>query len=182
MIKTIFAKAKKAYSESEASKSTHGTTSDANNSTYDDGKGVSESLFYRIFVKSAYRLLRKPLTVFKLLQQSMTHLEKYDSIREFAEETKERLGTLTRLVRAYLKGEYAGISKKNVALSLAAILYFLSPLDLIPDFLVAGFLDDFALLTWLYNNLKVELEEFISWEEEKTLIRIPIKVSEETKK
>ncbi|MBL4650039.1 MAG: DUF1232 domain-containing protein [Aureispira sp.] len=187
MIKTIFAKTKEAHREFERRKEQKTTrqntktTRDSYN-TYDDGKGVSGSLFYRFFVKSAYRLLKKPLTVFQLLKQSMTHLEKYDSIREFAEETKERLGILIRLIRAYLKGEYAGISKKNIALSLAAVLYFLSPLDLIPDFLVAGFLDDLALLTWLYNNLKEELEEFQSWEENKTLIRIPIKVSEENKK
>lgn len=150
-------------------------------STYDDGKDVSESLFYRIFVKTAYRLLQKPLTVFKILKQSLDHLQKYDTVREFASETKERFELLVRMVRAYLKGEYAGISKTNIALSLAAILYFLSPFDLIPDFLVGGLLDDFALLTWLYNNLKTELEEFQSWEENETLVRIPIKVAEKKK-
>jgi uncharacterized membrane protein YkvA (DUF1232 family) len=183
MIKTIFAKTTKAYRESESKKEQKRskTTTDSY-STYDDGQDVSESLFYRIFVKSAYRLLKKPLTVFKLLKQSMEHLEKYDSLREFAEETKERLAIITRMVRAYIKGEYAGISKKNVALSVAALLYFVSPFDLIPDFLVGGFLDDFALLTWLYNNMKGELEEFLSWEEEKTLIRIPIKVADKNKK
>jgi len=187
MIKTIFAKTKKAQREFKSRKEQKNTkqsakTTSSSYGTYDDGKEVSGSFFYRIFVKSAYRLLKKPLTVFQLLKQSMTHLEKYDSIREFAEETKERLGILIRLIRAYLKGEYAGISKKNIALSLAAVLYFLSPLDLIPDFLVAGFLDDLALLTWLYNNLKEELEEFQIWEEDKTLIRIPIKVVEENQK
>lgn len=184
MRKTIFAKTKKAQSESGNKKEQKRSKRKRNKdsySTYDDGEEVSESLFYRIFVKSAFRLLSKPVTVFKLLKQSMEHLEKYDSVREFAEESKERLGVLTRMIRAYVKGEYAGISKKNIALSLAAVLYFLSPFDLIPDFLVGGFLDDLALLTWLYNNLKGELEEFQSWEEEKTLVRIPIKVAEKIK-
>jgi len=180
MIKTIFSKTKKSQREFERKGQKHSEQKTGDSyRPYDDGEEVSRSLFYRIFVRSAYRLLKKPLTVFKLLKQSMAHLEKYDSLREFAEETKERLGILTRMVRAYIKGEYGGISKQNVALSLAAILYFLSPIDLIPDFLVAGFLDDLALLTWLYNNLKSELDEFLSWEEAENMIRIPIKVVEE---
>lgn len=180
MIKTIFAKTKKAQANFESKKEQKRTKDSY--STYEDGGEVSESLFYRIFVKSAYRLLQKPVTVFKLLKRSMEHFEKYDSIREFAEDSKERLGLVIRMIRAYMKGEYAGISKKNIALSLAAVLYFLSPFDLIPDFLVGGFLDDLALLTWLYNNLKGELEEFQSWEEEKNFIRIPIKVAEKEKR
>jgi uncharacterized membrane protein YkvA (DUF1232 family) len=174
MRKTIFAKIKKAKAEAKTKK-----TTDSYRPADDDGEKVSESLFYRIFVKTAYRLLQKPLTVFQLLKKSIEQLEKYDSIRELAEDTKERFGIITRMVRAYLKGEYRGISRKNVALSLAAILYFLSPFDLIPDFLVGGLLDDFALLTWLYNNLKGELEEFQTWEEGENLIRIPIQVIEE---
>ncbi|WMX16896.1 MULTISPECIES: YkvA family protein [unclassified Aureispira] len=153
-----------------------------NYTTYDDGRKVSKSWFFRVFLRRAYRLLRKPLTIYTLLKQSIIYLERYDSVREFADETKERLVLLTRMIRAYVKGDYQGISKKNVALSLAAILYFLSPIDLIPDFLIAGFLDDLALLTWLYNNLKQELEAFQSWEESKRLIRIPIKVIEEEQK
>lgn len=145
----------------------------------DDGKEVSKSLFYRFFVRTAYSLLKKPLAVFQILKNSLDYLKKYESIREFAQDTRERIELLTRLIQAYVKGEYKGVSKTNVALSLAALLYFLSPIDLIPDFLAAGLLDDFALLTWLYNNFQQEMEAFLVWEEENKMLRIPIQTSQD---
>ncbi|BDS12460.1 YkvA family protein [Aureispira anguillae] len=146
-----------------------------------DGRKVSESLFYKLFVKTAYSILHKPLAVFRILKNSLEHLKKYESIREFAADTREKIELLTRMIRAYVKGEYKGISKTNIALSLAAIIYFVSPIDLIPDFLAAGLLDDLALLTWVYNNFTHEIEEFLLWEDEHKMIRIPIETGEENK-
>lgn len=140
---------------------------------------VSKSLFYRIFVKRAYALLRRPLTIFALLKNSVAHFRKYDSIQEFAADTKEQFERVVRLVQAYAKGEYRGVSTRNIALSIAALLYVLSPLDLIPDFIAGGMLDDIALLTWLYKNVEGEIEQFLLWEEEHKLIQVPIEPSEE---
>lgn len=178
MRKKIFAKEKeKEYTSSKRKTRAQSQTE----GLQDDGRKVSESLFYKLFVRSAYRLLQKPLTVFRILKKSMDHFQQYESIREFAKGTKEHFDLIIRMIRAYAKGEYNGISKTNVALSLAAILYFLSPIDLIPDFLAAGLLDDLALLTWLYNNLQGEIEDFLTWEEETTMVRIPIQSPDDKK-
>lgn len=173
MRKKIFAK------EKETTSSRKKSNQQAHTEEFkDDGRKVSESLFYKFFVRTAYSILQKPLTVFQILKKSLDHFQRYESLREFAKDTKENFNLIVRMIRAYAKGEYNGISKTNVALSLAAILYFLSPIDLIPDFLAAGLLDDLALLTWLYNNLKGEIEDFLTWEEETTMLRIPIKSSD----
>ena len=140
----------------------------------DKGSKISESVLYTLFVKSAYRLLQKPLAVFRILKKAVARLQKYDSIREFAKDAKEQIETITRMIGAYVKGDYRGISKTNAALSLAAILYFLSPIDFIPDFLAVGLLDDLAILTWVYTNFQQEIEGFLTWEEETKLIRIEI--------
>lgn len=140
---------------------------------------VSKSLFYRIFVKRAYVLMRKPLTIFRLLRNAVAYFRRYDSIREFASDVKVQFERIVRLVRAYTKGEYRGISATNIVLSIAALLYVLSPLDLIPDFIVGGMLDDIALLTWLYKNVEEEIEQFLQWEEEHKLVQVPINPSDE---
>jgi uncharacterized membrane protein YkvA (DUF1232 family) len=139
------------------------------------GRKISDSWLYAIFVKSAYRLLQKPLTVFQILKKAIARLQEYETIREFATDTKERLQIIIRMLKAYTKGEYSDMSKLNAALSLAAILYFLSPIDFIPDFLAIGLLDDFALLTWVYYNFQNEIEEFLEWEDDNKLMRIKIK-------
>ena len=49
-------------------------------------------------------------------------------------------------------------------LILAGIIYFVSPLDIVPDFLVGlGFLDDAAILTFVVNRLDKELEKYRGW-------------------
>lgn len=154
-------------------------TSDAALNAKDEGDEVSRSLFYRIFVKRAYALMRRPLTIFRLLKRSVAHFRKYDSLQEFASDAREQFDRIVRLVRAYAKGEYRGVSRTNIALSIAALLYVLSPLDLIPDFIVGGMLDDIALLTWLYKNVEEEIEQFLQWEEEHKLVQVPIDPLEE---
>ncbi|RZK42258.1 MAG: DUF1232 domain-containing protein, partial [Hymenobacter sp.] len=48
---------------------------------------------------------------------------------------------------------------------LAVLIYFLSPIDLIPDFIpVVGLLDDMALVAWFSTSIKHELDKFHTWE------------------
>ncbi len=141
----------------------------------DKGLKISDTWLYNLFIKSAYRLLKKPLTIFRILKKAVERLKQYESVREFAEDAKERLDVIIRMLRAYAEKEYTEISKTNAALSLAAILYFLSPIDLLPDFLAIGLIDDLAVLTWVYFNFQSEIEGFLEWEDENKLMRIEIK-------
>ncbi|MDC0231063.1 YkvA family protein [Aureispira] len=138
------------------------------------GFKITNTLLYNLFLKSAYRLLQKPLIVFRILKKAVARLQKYESVQEFAQDAKDRLQVLIRMVRVYINGEYTHISKTNAALSLAAILYFLSPIDLIPDFLPVGLLDDMAILTWVYLNFQSEIEGFLEWEDQ-NMLRFEIK-------
>ena len=70
-----------------------------------------------------------------------------------------------RLLQAYAEGRYREISTENVVLLVAALAYFLAPIDAIPDFFFAlGITDDIALLTWTFAKLKEELARFKTWE------------------
>jgi len=82
-------------------------------------------------------------------------------IRELADQIK-RLG---RLVRAYANGSYREISVGNIVLVVAAILYFVTPLDLVPDALPgAGLVDDATVLAFVLARLDGELAQFAAWE------------------
>ena len=71
--------------------------------------------------------------------------------------------------------------QRQTASAFAALLYFVAPLDFIPDFLVIGLVDDVALILWLVKNYKKELEDFQSWEDaQKIQIEIePTPIEEE---
>jgi hypothetical protein len=52
-----------------------------------------------------------------------------------------------------------------VVAAVAVTIYFLSPIDLIPDFIpVLGLLDDVALVAWFSTTIKEELDKFSEWE------------------
>lgn len=70
------------------------------------------------------------------------------------------LKILLALLRDTARGRYQPLSKKNILLIILGLLYFLSPLDLIPDLLIGGFVDDAALLAWVIAKVSVEVEHY----------------------
>jgi uncharacterized membrane protein YkvA (DUF1232 family) len=72
---------------------------------------------------------------------------------------------LARMARAVVAGRYRTLPKGSLIAIVAAMIYFLDPLDAIPDFIpVIGFLDDAAVLLWVANRVRRELDAFLAWE------------------
>jgi uncharacterized membrane protein YkvA (DUF1232 family) len=50
-------------------------------------------------------------------------------------------------------------------LSSTALLYFVTPSDLFPDFIpVAGYVDDATIIAFVVNAIKADLDKFLEWE------------------
>lgn len=72
----------------------------------------------------------------------------------------EHLTLMTNYVKDVASGRYKGYNKTHLTLIVAAILYVVSPLDIIPDFLiVAGLVDDAAIIAWAFNEMSKELSK-----------------------
>jgi uncharacterized membrane protein YkvA (DUF1232 family) len=70
-----------------------------------------------------------------------------------------------RLVRAYVNGSYRQISTQSLLTIIAALVYFVSPIDLIPDFILGfGLIDDATVLAWTIRACATDLASFIAWE------------------
>lgn len=79
-------------------------------------------------------------------------------------DAKEQAVLLAEFVKAWYKKEYRHVSKGTVLSIVAALLYFVSPIDLIPDFLVGiGLVDDIAVLGFAYKRISKDLEKFKAW-------------------
>jgi uncharacterized membrane protein YkvA (DUF1232 family) len=76
------------------------------------------------------------------------------------------LQLLVRLLKSSVSGAYTGLSVHKLVTIVAAILYLISPLDVIPDFIpVVGYVDDAAVIAWVLNSIAEELKDFRMWEE-----------------
>ncbi len=73
----------------------------------------------------------------------------------------EYLTLMVNYVKDVATGRYKEYSKTHLTLIVAAILYVVSPLDVIPDFLiVAGLIDDAAIIAWVFNEIGKELDKY----------------------
>lgn len=80
-------------------------------------------------------------------------------------EAKQQLATLLRLLKAWLNGRYRQVSPATLVAAVAAVLYFVLPLDLIPDFILGlGLVDDIAVIAWVLSRFQTELQQFSQWE------------------
>ncbi|WP_420148082.1 YkvA family protein [Spirosoma sp.] len=79
---------------------------------------------------------------------------------------REQLGVVTRLLRAYASGQYRAIPWKTLLRIIAVLVYFVSPIDILPDFLpIVGLTDDIALMLWLFSGVKDDIDTFRQWEQ-----------------
>jgi uncharacterized membrane protein YkvA (DUF1232 family) len=71
-----------------------------------------------------------------------------------------------RMLRAYVRGDYRKIPWKTLVAIVGAMVYFIMPLDFIPDFIFGlGITDDVALILWTMKSIKNDIDQFSRWEE-----------------
>ncbi|NUS06272.1 MAG: DUF1232 domain-containing protein [Nonomuraea sp.] len=81
-----------------------------------------------------------------------------------------RVRAIPRLIGAVMRGRYDGMAKGKLALMGLGVVYILSPVDIVPDFLVlVGVADDFGVFLWLFTSLLGESGRYV--EHERKVIR-----------
>lgn len=75
------------------------------------------------------------------------------------------LTALFRLFPAYIRRDYTDIPWGSIVLVTIALIYFVSPVDFLPDIIpVGGFVDDAAVVAFVINQIKSDLDKFLDWE------------------
>ena len=110
---------------------------------------------------------RDPEKAKKLIDEAVKKARQQEKNKGPLADIWDYLTALFRLLRAYMRREYAEIAWGSVVLITVAIVYFVSPLDLIPDFIPAlGFVDDAAVIAFVVAQIKADLDNFLRWEAE----------------
>jgi uncharacterized membrane protein YkvA (DUF1232 family) len=83
------------------------------------------------------------------------------------------LMTMIRLLKVYAGGGYRKVSWQSLVTTVFAVLYFVSPFDLVPDFIPGGLVDDALIVTLALRSVKNELDAFLEWESAQEPDRAP---------
>ncbi|MFD0939717.1 YkvA family protein [Pedobacter boryungensis] len=116
---------------------------------------------FNILKKSAKQILLDKNSTLKKVQEGLKKANKHKGTLT---NIWDQLVLLFEVAKAYANGSYTTIPKRSIIAIVACLLYFISPLDLIPDFITGlGFVDDALILSFVYKQVAKDLEKYLSW-------------------
>jgi len=133
---------------------------------------ILKSVFFKKATGKAGRYVSNTSRLVELVSEvagKLKHIGFKGNLAEF----QSSVQLLIRMVRAYSSGSYRKLPWKSLVSIVAVLIYFVSPIDLIPDFLpVIGITDDVALVLWLIKTLGDDISKFSEWEKNEKTINI----------
>lgn len=126
---------------------------------------MNKNIFFEQAINAASSVAGRRQRLLRLVTQAFRKAHRVDWQGANAAAAKSGMFAFFRLCKAYATGEYREVPFRTVMLVVAALLYFVNPLDLMPDIVpLTGFADDFAILLWVYGSVRQEIEKFLAWE------------------
>lgn len=136
---------------------------------------MARNIFFDMALRKASGILGKParvLTLLAKLSEKLRHV-KWKEVQ--SRDVKEKFFVLGRMIKAYVLGQYRTIPWKPLLMIAAAVIYFVNPIDLVPDWIpVLGLTDDFGILMTVYASVSTEIDKFLIWEKSKTIPENPV--------
>jgi len=118
--------------------------------------------FYPKTAEKIQEIIESNVLLEKLTTAAYNKIE--SAVQKYAD-IAERIKVIARMVQAWRNKQYTNISYTTVFLCIAILAYFVSPIDLFPDFIpFVGGLDDAILLAYLIKIIDKEIEKFTDWE------------------
>lgn len=117
--------------------------------------------FERALKAARQSLARRSRLMWLVLHASRRLARREDALSQ----VRRELHTLLRLARAWMRREYRAIPWRSLLYGVAALAYFVNPVDLLPDALVGlGFIDDVAVIAAVTRAIRADLDRFRQWE------------------
>lgn len=100
------------------------------------------------------------------MERFLQRLERKMKIFPLVGEQLSYVPVMASLIRSYVKKEYTDIPIGTIVSVLGALIYFVSPFDLLPDVIPGiGLIDDAAVVGLALLCVKDDVEEYRRWRE-----------------
>src|SRR5690606_20142846 len=121
--------------------------------------------FFQNAMDRAKQVVKDPQKMQELITSAKDKILKLRSENKDFDQFMLKIGTALRMLKAYKTKEYSELPWKSILMLTAGLIYFVMPLDLIPDFIpVLGLLDDASIMVWIFSSLRKDIEAFELWE------------------
>ena len=100
------------------------------------------------------------------MERFLQRLEEKMKIVPVVGEKLAMVPVLASLIKSFVSKEYTDIPIGTIIAIIAALLYFVSPIDLVPDSIpVLGYFDDAAVVAVCWKMVESDVKEYQVWRE-----------------
>ena len=126
---------------------------------------MSKESSIKVYISKAKKIINDDEKLRKLIEDVLKKLKEISSDKKTSAKLNDSLRLFIRIINAYTSKEYTYVPWKTICLLVAGLIYFIYPVDLIPDFIpVSGLIDDVILIAWIYESIQDDIENFLEWE------------------
>ncbi len=119
--------------------------------------------------KKAEKILKNREKMERLLQR----LEKKLKSIPVLGEKLSYIPAMVSLIKSYIEKEYTDLPLGTIIAITSALLYFVSPIDLVPDSIpVIGYFDDAAVVAACWKLVESDVKEYLKWREDNNKVVI----------
>ena len=101
----------------------------------------------------------------KKMKELLFQLGKYVS-KNGLSSVKETLLLMKDYLYDVTTGRYKGYDVKKLVVIIGAVIYVVTPFDILPDFIPPGLIDDLSIVAWALKEANAELEKYKQSKEE----------------
>ena len=117
-------------------------------------------------LEKGYKKAEKILNDKGKMNEFLERLEKKLKVIPLAGSTLVMIPTLVQMVKSYVKKEYTNIPVSSIIAIISALLYWLAPIDVIPDTIPGiGYLDDTSVIGFCLKLINNDLKKYKEWQE-----------------
>ena len=115
--------------------------------------------------RQAKCILQEQSQVKALFGQVSKKLQTLNGSHKQINELLEHVQLFLRMIKKSFTGEYSSFSNKTLLSLVFGLLYFVTPMDVVPDFIpLLGFSDDLSIIYFILKNFKSDIKAFKVWE------------------